>query len=40
MVDIFVRSYAYLRLVKYSERQSAEIDKQRGFLAWFDPTRQ
>ncbi|BCA41623.1 hypothetical protein KATP_41450 [Kluyvera ascorbata] len=35
MADFFVRSYAHLCLVKNSERQSAEITKQRGFLAWF-----
>lgn len=33
MADVFVGSDTHLRLVKYSERQSAEITKQRGFLA-------
>ena len=33
MADVFVGSDTHLGLVKYGERQSAEITEQRGFLA-------
>ncbi|MBA0196614.1 hypothetical protein H0249_08805 [Pectobacterium brasiliense] len=33
MADLFIDSDTHLYLIKYSERQSAEVTEQRGFLA-------